>query len=303
MRAPTQDVWEKHKVDIQSALKGFIQEDDVLMSSKEFTEVYARFIVDLALYERDRRTKAKGPRNLSYAKIGVMNEHDLIQEAYLSFFMAYNNLNRNHEKIVNAPDDEKGAIVWGFLKGSTIQKFEERVRESKDGIKVPRRETFDYKDSPNKIGGVNTNYLTKTFSQLDKIFFTNQEQSALTNAEQDLMGLFLEVQMDKYLDVKKNGEVNPKGIERDVLKRLFGIDCAEEGYSTLEEDYKKSVTTLAKVKQRALDKLRTEECRLEIAEFAYSYKMSFSTWFDKGKKQMVTPGIYEWLRNYRENSK
>ena len=190
----------------------------------------------------------------------------------------------------------------GILKGSTIQKFEQRIRESKDGVKVPDREMFARKDSPNKTTGVNTNFLTKNFSQLDKVFFTNQEESALTSAELDLLGLFLEVQMDKYLDLKENGDVNSKGIERQVIKRLFGIDTPEEDYKELARYYNKSNSALRKVKERALNKLRTDEVKLEIAEFAYGYRMQFSTWFDKGQKRMVTPGIYEWLREYREKN-
>ena len=114
MRAPTQDVWNQHKDDIQSALKGLLKDDDALISSKDFAETYGRYIVDIALFERDRKSKHKQQRNLSYAKVGVLNEHDLIQEAYLAFLMAYNNLDRSHEKIVNAPENEKAAVIWGF---------------------------------------------------------------------------------------------------------------------------------------------------------------------------------------------
>ena len=286
-------------------LKGGVVKDvnDPIMGSDEFIEKFALHIKNLALNERDRKTGHLKARSTKYANIGCMNGSDLLQEAYYAFMLAYRNLDLNREDIVNAPEGERGAIIWGFLKLSTLKKLETRLRELKDGVRVPDREMFVRADSPNKKKEVNFDFFTKNFSQLDKMFGWVGVDEATSKHETDLMGLFLECQMDKYLDRTFKGEVNYKGIERDVIKKLYGIDCNEESYADLEKHYNKSKSTLTVVKARALSKLQSDECKLEIAEYAKQYHMRFGTWYDSHKKEMVTPGVYEWLDEYTETNR
>ena len=258
----------------------FKDEMDALITSNEFIEKFQGYVEDIALFKTVKGRKFM--RSTEYAAIGIMDQNDLVQEAYLAFLMAYQNI--DWSKVEETHESERGAMVWSFLKKSTILKFEENVRASKDGVKVPKREMFFYKDSPNKTGNASYNLVTKLFSQMEKVFFRNQEDVALTSWETDLTGAFLEVHMDEYLDLTRGGNRNFKGVEREVIKRLFGIDGVKLTYKELSERYKINDVTLRKVRQRAIKKLQDEESKEKIADFLHEYRIKTQADTEKYRK-------------------
>ena len=96
---------------------------------------------------------------------------------------------------------------------------------------------FAYKDTKNSTHGVETSLFTTLFSQLDKVFFRNQEDVALTKWETDLVGTFLEVHMDEHLDFTRAGNRDLKKNERAIIKSLYGIDQPVMTYKELSEYY------------------------------------------------------------------
>ena len=245
----------------------FKEELDVLITSEEFINSFRGYIEDIARYKTVNGRKYA--RSTEYAAIGCMTINDLYQEAYLAFFEAYNNL--DWSKV-----DGEGAILWGFLKKSTILNFEKSIRGKKDGIRVPERVLFS--------GGANTNLLTTLFSQLEKVFFRNQEDVALTKWETDLTGAFLEVHMDEYLDLTRTGKRDLFKREREIIKALYGIDRPKLSYKEVSEQYEISQSTIRSVKERAIKRLQTEESKEKIAYFLHEYRINTKADTEKYRK-------------------
>ena len=240
----------------------FKEEMDALINSNEFIEKFQGYVEDIALFKTVKGRKFM--RSTEYAAIGIMDQNDVIQEAYLAFLEAYNNL--DWDKVSETHENERGALIWSFLKKSTILNLEYQLRNKKDGVRITQYQTF-------KDGGVNTNLITTLFSQLEKVFFRNQEDVALTAWETDLTGAFLEVHMDEFLDLKKSGGRNFKGIEREVLKRTYGIDGVKLTQKEISEKYNISHSTIRVIKNRALNKLKKKESKILIAEFLKEYRI------------------------------
>ena len=244
---------------------GKLAEGDVLLTSEEFLETFRPYIDDMARYKVVKGRKYS--RSTSYAHTGCMDINDLYQEAYLAFLEAY----------AIADKDKPGAELWAYLKKSTLLNIERQLRFKKDGVRIPDRQLFISKS-------VNTNVLTQLFSQIDKVFFNNQEEVALTSYETDLIGAFLDVHFDEYLDLRADGSRNLRGIERIVLKELYGLDTIKYTYSELSDKYRTSQSTLRKVKERAIKKLKSEESLNKIADFLHEYRINTQADTEKYRK-------------------
>ena len=248
----------------------FKEEMDVLISSEDFIEKFRVYIEDMALFKKVNGRKFMRPTQ--YAALGILDQNDLIQEAYLAFLEAYRLVDWE-----GLNDNNPGGELWSYLKKSTALNLERQLRFKKDGIRIPEREHF-------KTRSKNVNMISKLFSQIDKIFFTNQEDVALTAWETDLVGAFLEVHMDDYLDLTRGGNRNLRGIEREVIKRLFGLDGVRLTYQELSDRYKVTPSTLRKVKERALKKLQEEDSSRIIADFLHEYRIKTQADTEKFKK-------------------
>ena len=245
----------------------FKDQMDVLISSEEFIEKFRGYIEDIARYKTVKGHKYA--RSTEYAAIGIMDQNDLFQEAYLAFLEAYSNI--DWDKV-----NGEGAVLWGFLKKSTILNFEKALRGRKDGIRVPEREMFG--------GSANTNLVTTLFSQLDKVFFRNQEDTATSKWDTDLTGYFLEVHMDDYLDFTRDGNRDYKKKERAIIKSIYGIDEAKKTYKEISEDLQVSQSTIRSVKERAIKRLQSEESKEKIANFLHEYRIQTNADTEKYRK-------------------
>ena len=239
-----------------------------IISSEEFINNFKGYVEDIALFKTVKGRKYM--RSTEYAAVGIMDQNDLIQEAYLAFLEAYANVDWGK---VKEEADSEGAMVWSFIKKTMILNFERSLRQQKDGVRIP-----EYM----QIG--TENLVTKLFSQLEKVFFRNQEDVALTSWETDLTGAFLEVHMDEYLDLTRNGNRDFKKNERAILKALFGIDQPVKTYKEVSEYYNISQSTIRKVKERAIKRLQTEESKEKIADFLHGYRINTHADTEKYRK-------------------
>ena len=237
----------------------FQDELDVLISSEEFNKNFRGYIEDIARFKRVNGRKYL--RSTDYAAIGIMDINDLYQEAYLAFFEAYNKYKESSSNF------EDGGAIWSYLKKSTILNFEAQIRAKKDGVRITHHGQFVSKS-------VNTNLVTTLFSQLEKVFFRNQEDVALTKWETELTGAFLDVHVDEFLDKKPNGKRNLMGIERKIVREFYGIDGPRKTSKEIAEELQKGYGTIDVVRKRALDKLRKEESKREIANFLHEYRIN-----------------------------
>ena len=246
---------------------GFIvgSETDVLMTSEEFLTKYKVFIDDIALFKEIEGRKRF--RSQEYASIGIMDRNDLIQEAYLSFLNAYNDV--NWKKINKSTNPE--AALWGYLKKKTILDLNRGLRQKKDGIRITEWKVTQSKEAK---GSVNVEFITTLFNKIEHIFFRNQEDTALTKYETDLLGYFLDVHLDEFLDLNFKGERNWTGIERDVIRMFYGIESARLTTKEIAKVYHVSDSTIKNVVKRSLAKLRTKESMTLIANFCHEYFIS-----------------------------
>lgn len=254
----------------RSEVKFFKEELDALITSNEFIEAFKKYVNDIAMYKSvDGR---KYMRQMDYASVGVLDRNDVVQEAYLAFLEAY-------RKYKEKPDGdfENGAAVWGYLKKSTALNLERQIRNAKDGIRIPENALFESKS-------VNTNFLTKLFGSLEVAFANNEDEVSMTPYDSDLVGAFLEVHMDEYLDMTRGGNRDLFKRERETLKALYGIDRPSMTYAELEEYQKIPQPTIRQVKKRALKRLQSEESKREIASFLYEYRIKTSADVEKYQK-------------------
>ena len=243
----------------------FKDQDDVLMTSEEFLSKYKVFIDDIALFKEIEGKKRF--RSQEYASIGIMDRNDLIQEAYLAFFNAYNDVDWN--KINKSTNPE--AALWGYLKKKTILDVNRGIRQKKDGIRLTEWKVTQSKEAK---GSINVEFITTLFARMDDIIIRNIEDTALTKYETDLLGYFLDVHLDEFLDLNFKGERNWKGIERDVIKMFYGIESARLTTKEIAKAYHVSDSTIKNVVKRSLAKLRTKESMTLIANFCQEYFIS-----------------------------
>ena len=243
----------------------FKDQDDVLMTSEEFLTKYRVFIDDIALFKEIEGRKRF--RSQEYASIGIMDRNDLIQEAYLAFFKAYNDV--DWKKINKSTNPE--AELWAYLKKKTIYDINIAIRSKKDGVKLTQWALFQGKEAKE---GKNVQFITTLFNKLDHIFFRNQEDTALTKYETDLLGYFLDVHLDEFLDLNFKGERNWNGVERYLLKSFYGLEEVRKSQKELAEELNLSNSTIRVIIKRAITKLRSKESMDLIANFCHEYFIS-----------------------------
>ena len=247
----------------------FKDEMDVLISSEEFIETFRAYIEDIAMYKSAKGIKYR--RSTEYAAIGILDQNDLFQEAYLAFLEAYDMFKSKSDNF------ETGAEVWSYLKKSTTLNFESQIRGKKDGIRLTHHAQFVSKTHE-------VNLLTSLFGHLERVFSNNVMDVEVTKYDTDLTGYFLEVHMDNYLDLKKSGGRNYKGIERMIIKDFYGIDCIKRSSKEIAKSLDLSVSTVDVVRKRALDKLKGLKSKVEIANFLHEYRIETKSDIDKFKK-------------------
>ena len=241
--------------------------EDSIMDSKTFAEKWEPYIRDIGMTKEANGKKYY--RSQEYSSIGIMDRNDLIQEAYLAFINAYSQVDW---KQINK-SEEPEAELWSYLKKRTILDTNIAIRNNKDGMRITQWAMYQGKDSED-FKNANINTITSLFNKMDVLFFRNQEDTAVTKWETDLLGYFLESKMDDYLDVKADGTRNYKGIEREVVSRFFGIDSPTETLKEIGESYEKDASTMRKVKQRALEKLKNDNLKMELTEFCKEYSIN-----------------------------
>lgn len=243
--------------------------EDSIMDSKTFASEWEPYIRDIGLTKEAKGKKYY--RSQEYASIGVMDRNDLIQEAYTCFFEAWEKV--DWDKVNSLPEAERQPFLWGWVKKTVVRRVHDSLLALKDGIRVPHRELYyeSYKDRKATRENANIHNITSLFNQLDVLFIRNQEDTALTKHQTDLLGYFLESHMDDFLDLNFKGERNPKGIERMAIMSFYGIDSIRMTVKEIAETFKVSESTIKNVIKRAQKKLRCEESKELISEFCKEY--------------------------------
>ena len=104
--------------------------EDSIIDSKTFADQWEPYIRDIALFKEHKGRKYF--RSQEYASIGVMDRNDLMQEAYLAFLNAYEQVNWNSIESAKNPEAE----LWSYLKKRTILDTNIAIRNNKDGMRI-----------------------------------------------------------------------------------------------------------------------------------------------------------------------
>ena len=247
----------------------FKEEIDVLISSEEFIEKFRGYIEDIAMYKTAKGYKYR--RSTEYAAIGILDQNDMFQEAYLAFLEAYDIFKNNSDNF------NTGAEAWSYLKKSTTLNFESQLRGRKDGIRITHHGQFVSKNS-------SVNVLTTIFGKLEDIFSKNVDEVSISKWDTDLTGYFLEVHMDDYLDFTRDGNRDYKKNERAIIRSIYGIDEVKKTYKEISDELQVSQSTIRSVKERAIKRLQSEESKEKIAHFLHEYRIQTNADTEKYRK-------------------
>ena len=232
---------------------------DLRETKDEWMNKWSEHVEYMAKFKENGSMRAKG-----YDSVGVLDLNDIIQESYVAFLKAWNNV--KWDEINESTNPE--ASLWAFLKKSANLNLNRQIREVKDGIKIPEHIVNTTKE---------LRVFTSLFHKLDEMWLQTADDIGMPNYEAELLGFFLDSHFDEFLDKKASGERSLKGIERDIIKKLFGIESELGTYAELADYYEISNSSLRKVKSRALEKLKSPLSMRIIADFVQEYKIATSS--------------------------
>lgn len=235
-------VYADYRKDLETAWNvGMRDTEDSLMFTKEFA-YWAKHIMEIA-----------HRKNVEYASVGILDRNDLIQLASQCFIEAYSRV--NWVRINNLPVDERQKALWGFLKSSTDLKFGTRIREYKDGIKVPDREMFSRADTKSDKEIV-FDAISSLFPQLTmETAFAHVEDYDDSSYHNELLVEILNNHFTEYL--------NPK--ERLIFEMSMGFDRDKMIAKDIAKELGTSESAIKVTKNRAMNKLKSKEAMQSLA--------------------------------------
>lgn len=198
----------------------------------------------------------------SYARIGVLDLNDLLQEGYVSFYKAWDNL--NWKLINNAPEIERPGIIVNYLKLNIKNGIKRAIAHDRDTIRIPEAyyqlkphgDAYDGKYDANYQTDI---FLTRTFSS----FFNNEYLDILDEVpdyQNEQLNIILNDIMDDILSP----------FEADILRMSYGVDEPNDikvPIYKIAEWFHKSIIWIKKSKAKALKKLNNEDVRKKIDNF------------------------------------
>lgn len=198
----------------------------------------------------------------SYPRVGVLDLNDLLQEGYMSFYRAWNNLNW---KLINdCPEPERPGVIINYLKLNIKNGIKRAIARDRDTIRIPEAyytlkphgDAFDGKYDANYQTDI---FLTRTFSS----FFNHDYLDIvdeISNYENDRLNVFLEEIMDDYLTP----------FESEILCMFYGINepnDVKKSIASIAKQFNKSSIWIKKTKAKALAKLKDEDVSKKIQTF------------------------------------
>ena len=178
----------------------------------------------------------------SYSRIGVMDLNDVLQEGYAELLYAWTKLDWEDIEKSDNPAGQR----WAYLKLSIKRGMIRAIMDNRSSIRIPRQ-YYTTKHSIHRKEYQTDIFLASTFTQMfgDEYFDAIDEVS---NWDNDRLNEFLNDLMDKIMTFK----------EKDVLKKMFGMDehlDKKVPKTKIAEYYKMNLSSINKVKRRALSKL------------------------------------------------
>lgn len=174
-------------------------------------------------------------------RVGIVDRNDIIQECFLAFENAWNNL--DWDAIHAAQEQEQPAIIWGYLKKSIKLKVRNRLTYIKDGIRT-------YSVDGNRLGNSVDDFLSILFDSFyEDAISVWEEPVSLYDIERLANGL--DEAMRIYLSDN----------DRRTIEYFYGIDCDKQSLKQIANIFNTNQNNITVRKKRAIAKLNREEVK------------------------------------------
>ena len=173
--------------------------------------------------------------------VGCLSRNDIMQECFLAFEEAWNNL--DWDAIHESPEEEQPKIIWSYIKKSIKLRVRSRINYVKDGIR-----TY----------GINGSRLGDSVDDFLSILFDNFYEDSIPVWEEPVNLWDIEklaIGLDESMRVFLSDN------DRRTLEYFYGIDCDKQSLIEIAKLFNTNQNNITVRKKRAIDKLRTEEVK------------------------------------------
>ena len=199
----------------------------------------------------------------SYTRIGVLNLQDLLQEGYVGFYKAWPKI--NWKMIADSPEPERIGMITNYLKLAIKRHIIRAIARDRDTIRIPEgyllENPYGHKSEWSKYNKERQTdiFLTKTFAD----FFNEEYVDFIDDSSS-----YLADQTNEFLNDVMNVYIS--ALEKMVIKMFYGIDEAYDkpvSQRRIAEYCSKNIDNIKKIKQRGLDKLKSEHVKEIIKNY------------------------------------
>ena len=183
---------------------------------------------------------------------GILSRNDMIQECYNALLDAWTNMDWD---AIHGADNSR-AKIWAFLKKSIQLKARERIHNTKDGVRIPHGKRWEINETKN---------VDDFLSQLFPIDWFSENDERL-----DLVEYGYNTRYDvEQLGLAFNDVFNQTLTQNEcfVIETSFGLDCKPQSNKKIAEIMNTSEANVRKIKQRGMEKIKTEEIKDYLKEF------------------------------------
>ena len=198
-----------------------------------------------------------------YARIGVMDLNDIIQEANMALVVAWNNI--KWDIINKAPKHEREDAIHGFLFKSMTLQVKRRVHSQSDGMRIPEKGV----SLNNTQSGKGKDMLTTLFPNWFKDF-----QGVIDHWGEDVddyaseqLGFFIEELL--YRDFKYS--------DADIILWFYGIGHDRLSYKEIAERQGKRPKAINVKKHRLMESLKSDHYKSLISKYVVEEEFKTSS--------------------------
>ena len=233
---------------------------------------YKQHLEDLKLFKDEnelRQTYMSWAKTISnrfdrsYPRVGVLDLTDLLQEGYMAFYKAWEDLNW---KVINAAvEPERPALITAYIKRRVHDRIVRAIARDRDTIRIPEGYYLE-----NPMGHGERGKLYNKNQQTD-IFLTRTFSSFFTPEYLDIAddgGDYVADQLNEFLNDVMDTFIS--SLEKTIIKMFYGMDEPYDKPRTfirISEYCSKSETNVKVIKHRAIKKLQDENIKEIITKY------------------------------------
>ena len=209
-----------------------------------------------------------------YARIGVMDLNDIIQEANMALIVAWNNI--KWDIINKVPKKEREDAIHGFLFKSMTLQVKRRVQSQSDGMRVPQMGAATGESRTDKYGNIKGIQSAKGKDILTTLFpnWFKDFESVIDHWGEDVddyaseqLGFFIEELL--YRDFKYS--------DADIILWFYGIGHDRLSYKEIAERQGKRPKAINVKKHRLMESLKSNHYKNLISKYVVEEEFKTSS--------------------------